>query len=271
MVNPWLRERRMQQCPRRVHERDFKRCILERRQAWGRDVPVQRKVFRIEESAHLRARESTAGEAGSPAFVSELKALRALIAPRAEISREDMERAQAQIAQAQAYKRELDLIYTAIKRTRQEMGAPDERVLQTGEIGRVSRELDAIVGDTEQATQTILKATEDIDQAANMLMALLKSDHEQGLAGDIQERAVQLYQACNFQDLTGQRVGKVVATLKFVEDHVARLLEIWSALEQFKPLVLSESADEAKRFLNGPKLQGDRGHSSQREIDSMFG
>ena len=204
-------------------------------------------------------------------FISELKALRELIEPRAEISREAMERQRAQIAEAQAYKRELDLIFAAIKRSRQEMSGEHSSPVRASEIGRVARELDAIVIDTEQATQAILKATEEIDQAATVLTAMLRGEHEKGLAHDIQERAVQIFQACNFQDLTGQRVSKVMAALKFVEEHLTRLLEIWSGLEQFKPVVLAEPRDEEKRFLNGPKLEGDRGHSSQGEIDTIFG
>ena len=203
--------------------------------------------------------------------MNEVKALRALIEPRGELSREDMERARAQIAEAQAYKRELDTIFTAIKRTRQEMGAAQVSNVRASEIARVSRELDAIVGDTEQATQSILKATEEIDQAAIMMSTMVRTEHEKGLASDIQERAVQIFQACNFQDLTGQRVNKVLDTLKFVEQHVGRLLEIWSAVEQFQPVVLAEAAEGDKRYLNGPKLDGDRGHSSQGEIDSIFG
>jgi chemotaxis protein CheZ len=236
-------------------------------------VPVQRKIFRIEESTRLRARDHVpaADPARQHELMNEVKALRALIEPRGEISREDMERARAQIAEAQAYKRELDTIFTAIKRTRQEMGAAQVANVRASEIARVSRELDAIVGDTEQATQSILKATEEIDQAAIMMSTMVRTEHEKGLASDIQERAVQIFQACNFQDLTGQRVNKVLSTLKFVEEHVGRLLEIWSALEQFQPVVLTEAGEDEKRFLNGPKLDGDRGHSSQGEIDSIFG
>ena len=123
---------------------------------------------------------------------------------------------------------------------------------------------------TEQATQQFLQAAEDIDQAANTLSAALKSEHEQGLAHDIQDRVVQIFEACNFQDLTGQRVGKVVETLAFLEEHVARLMEIWHRVERFKPVVFDEPADGDRKFLNGPKLAGDDGHSSQNDIDALF-
>ena len=107
--------------------------------------------------------------------------------------------------------------------------------------------LHAIVGGTERATQSILQAAEEIDQAANTLSASVKGGHDQGLAHDIQDRVVQIFEACNFQDLTGQRVAHVMATLKFVEEHVARLMAIWHGIEQFKPVVFGEEADGDRR------------------------
>jgi chemotaxis protein CheZ len=128
------------------------------------------------------------------------------------------------------------------------------------------------VDGAEQATQSILQAAEEIDQAAGTLSAALKGGHDQGLAHDIQDRVVQIFEACNFQDLTGQRVTKVVATLRFVEHHVARLIEIWQGIERFKPVVLDGEAGESDRdHLRGPKLPEDQGHSTQDDIDRLFG
>ena len=202
--------------------------------------------------------------------MTELQALRELIGPRAGVDRDALERARAQIAEAQAYKHELGLIYAAVERTRNEMTALGAEAHGSEQTARASRELAAIVGGTEQATQSILQAAEEIDQAANTLSASVKGSHDQGLAHDIQDRVVQIFEACNFQDLTGQRVAHVLATLKFVEEHVARLLAIWHGIEQFKPVVFGEEAGGDRRFLNGPKLPDDRGHSTQDDIDGMF-
>lgn len=139
------------------------------------------------------------------------------------------------------------------------------------QIGRAGRELEAIVAGTERATQTILQAAEDIDQTAHTLAAALKTGHEQGLAHDVRDRVVQIYEACNFHDLTGQRVGKVLATLTFIEEHVASLMQIWHGIEQFKPVVLEEHRDGEAKFLHGPRLAGEAGHSSQDDIDALFG
>jgi chemotaxis protein CheZ len=237
-------------------------------------MPVQRKVFRIEEATRRRAAENVAaGEAEGALqhreFI-ELQALRDMIELRSAVDRDALERARAQIAEAQAYKHELGLIYAAVERTRTDMAALDAGLHGSDQTARAHRELAAIVGGTERATQSILQAAEEIDHAANALSASTKSSHELGLAHDIQDRVVQIFEACNFQDLTGQRVAHVVTTLKFVEEHLARLMAIWHGVEQFKPVVLADDVDGDRRFLNGPKLPEDRGHSSQDDIDGMF-
>ena len=244
-------------------------------------MPVQRKVFRIEEYAPLRAPDGVAaGDAESALrhreFMTELQALRALMGPRGNADRavpdrDAVERARAQIAEVQAYKRELSLIYAAVERTRDEMSKLDADAERSEQTARASRELAAIVGGTERATQSILQAAEEIGQFANALSASVMRDHEQGLTHDIQDRVVQIFEACNFQDLTGQRVAQVLATLKSVEERVARLQAIWQGIEQFTPVVFGDDREGDRRFLTGPKLPNDRGHSTQDDIDGIFG
>ena len=246
-------------------------------------MPVQRKVFRIEEHARPRVRQgAAAGDAESALrhreFMTELQALRGLIAPRdpasgetiRQVDREALERARAQIAAAHTYKQELGLIYAAVERTRNEMAVLNADTERGERTAHASRELAAIVGGTERATQSILQAAEEIDQAAHSLSATIKGEHDQGLAQDIQDRVIRIFEACNFQDLTGQRVAHVLATLKSVEERVARLLAIWDGIEKFTPVVFNDAREGDSRFLNGPKLPNERGHATQDDIDVMF-
>ena len=125
---------------------------------------------------------------------------------------------------------------------------------------------------TERATQQILDAAESIDEAADTLSAALKQEQEQALTSDIRDQVVRIFEACNFQDLSGQRIAKVLATLTFVEDRVARMLEIWggrAALEDYATAANGDRNVESK-LVSGPKLDGDSGHASQQEIDAMF-
>jgi chemotaxis protein CheZ len=200
--------------------------------------------------------------------MSELRALRELIELRADQGM--LQRCRSQLADGQAYKRELDLIHQAIRRTKAYGGSADNEPLGTARPSQASRELQAIVVDTEQATQSILQAAEAIDQSALMLATALKGRHEQGLANDIQDRIVKIFEACNFQDLTSQRAAKVAATLNFIEERVACLRDIWRAIEA-SPIAFDDARDGERTLLNGPKLSDEPGHASQDEIDAIFG
>lgn len=108
-----------------------------------------------------------------------------------------------QIAEAAKLKRELDLIYDAINRTKQEIAMVHVTGFEGPEMRRVTNELDATVGGTEQATETILSSAEEIDQLAHMLVARLKDEQDHALAQDIQDRvagrdrrAVRLSERC---------------------------------------------------------------------------
>jgi chemotaxis protein CheZ len=128
---------------------------------------------------------------------------------------------------------------------------------------RIAYELTEVVSCTEQATQKILGAAEEIDQVTKNLSAALVGKYEHGLVQDIQDVVIRIFEACNFQDLAGQRVTKVLSILNFVEEHVARVLEE----------IARETAAvrrNGEQLLHGPRLENDTGHVSQAEIDAMF-
>jgi chemotaxis protein CheZ len=234
----------------------------------------QRKIFRIE-ATNGGMRSAPAPRDRTPGYdhiIAELKALQSLVQPREELNARMVDSYKAQIAEAQKLKAELDIIQEVITRTKHEIATLHVTGFEGPEMSRVTHELDAIVGGTEQATDTILAAAEFIDQTANTLGAGLKSEHDQALAQDIQDHVIRIFEACNFQDLTGQRITKVVATLQFIETHVARMIEIWGGMEAFKDIVPAAVAEREgdKKLINGPKLDDELGHASQDDIDALF-
>jgi len=241
-----------------------------------------RKVFRVEamNAKPARAARPVAPASGEPPqsqsqhheIMAELRALRSIIEPQEQVTQRVIDDYRKEMAEAQKLKAELDLIYDAINRTKTEIATLHVTGFEGPEMARVTHELDAIVDGTERATEQILSAAEFIDQTANTLSAALKAEGDQGLAQDIQERVIQIFEACNFQDLTGQRIGKVVATLKFIESHIVRMMDIWGGIESFKdvtPEAMAEREGDAK-LLNGPRLEQDHGHASQDDIDALF-
>jgi chemotaxis protein CheZ len=241
----------------------------------GTSMAVQRKIFRIEQSVyHLTRDRASALEPGvrpPQPLAPELEALRARIAQQSPVPREAMERARAQIAEAEAYKQELDLIHAAVSRTKSAMDALGGDAAFRPDAGRIARELAAIVADTERAAHAILLAAEDIDRSAAEMAAGVEPRRERELANDIRCHVGQVLEACGIHDLTGQRVARVQATLASIEAHIARLSDIWSGVEVFKPVQLERAAEGDRRLLNGPKLDGDGGHYTQDEVDGVFG
>ena len=162
-------------------------------------------------------------------------------------------------------KRELKAIRTALSDTLRDLSA----LLTEGKERRMARaagELGAAVEAMEKATDNILKSAEAIDECAKALGVAQKSDYERGLAQDIQEHATRLFEACNFQDLAGQRIGKVIATLGAVEQRMMDTIARGKGAPQAAAV-----AAPAHGLLNGPRLDGAGGHVDQADIDKMFG
>ena len=223
---------------------------------------MQRKVFRIEESFAGRRRPSPSSNDADHRhleLIGELKALRALA-----------ERSGEQSGDGEDLRRELEVIYDSIKSNQRELAAMQGDSDEGSRIARAHRELGAVIGAMELSTQQILKAAENIDESARALAATLKNDYDRGLVQDVQDQLARVYEACNFQDLGGQRIVNVMEMLKLVETHIGRVIDIWGGIDRrdrSKPAPMSDG----RKLANGPKLDGDSGHASQSEIDAMFG
>ena len=255
-------------------------------------MSVSRKRFRIEQAILGDVPMPAIAEGGEigpmhKEIMAELRAIRAQMAAGAhvraggeavDVAREVaqtqalLETYRAQIEQCEKLKVELDLIHDAINRTKREIAVLHGKSFGGQEMAKVNGELGAVVGGTEQATQQILEATEAIDQAATALSKNISADQQKLLSEDIQERVVSIFEACNFQDLTGQRISKVMTTMKFIEQHINAMMDIWGGVDAIKahatPIVDTREGDA--KLLNGPKLEGDAGHASQDDIDALF-
>jgi chemotaxis protein CheZ len=138
-------------------------------------------------------------------------------------------------------------------------------------MARVTDELGAIVLGTESATNSILESAEAVDELAGNLAARL-SGEEGDMARRIGERTIAIFEACNFQDITGQRISKVVNAMRFVEERVGQMIEIWGGHERFKDVPTAPSPDREgdRALLNGPGLEADGDTRSQDDIDAYF-
>jgi chemotaxis protein CheZ len=138
-------------------------------------------------------------------------------------------------------------------------------------MARAADELAAANDGMEKATQKILKSVEAIDDSAKALTASLRDNYNRGLAQDIQDQVVEIYEACNFQDIAGQRIGKAIAALTAIEQQVSGMLARCDGIDAVPARPALPPLAPAHSLLNGPRLDSDNGHASQRDIDKMFG
>lgn len=133
-------------------------------------------------------------------------------------------------------------------------------------IPRAGKELDAIVDATESATDTIMQAAED-------LMSFENDDFDE-YKNHVNTEVMKIFEACSFQDITGQRISKVVKTLNHVEDRVGKLISILGTPgdqdipKDAKPILEESNEVSDDDLLNGPALAGEG--IDQGEIDTLL-
>lgn len=160
--------------------------------------------------------------------------------------------------------RELREIASFITMMKQEIGALQAHDLKAQRIPAAGRELDLIVQATADATDTIMGCAEAIMAADASDPAAYKAF--------VDEKMITLFEACSFQDLTGQRVRKVVETLGQIEKRVTRFATVINAEDVggFADAAEQRRAERADALLlNGPQAAGQA--IEQAEIDAMMG
>ena len=111
---------------------------------------------------------------------------------------------------------EVEALGRTIARAKAEIAALRVDDITDNHIPFATDELDAIVEHTATATNAILTSCETLDEVAGSLTG--------EPAAKLQDATTQIYEACSFQDITGQRITKVVATLKTIEAKVAQIV-----------------------------------------------
>ena len=160
---------------------------------------------------------------------------------------------------------EIEALAEYIHRAKAELAQLRTDDLQSHYIASATDELDAIVGATENATNTILDSAEKLEE--------LSREMDPAHAAKLSEATTAIFEACNFQDITGQRITKVVRALKHIEERIEGLVSA------FGPEIAVSRADTApaaepggkpsdEDLLNGPQMP-DAAHD-QAAIDALF-
>ena len=165
-------------------------------------------------------------------------------------------------------------MFQYVERLREEIATISTQGEDPTHFSSMTVQLDAIVDATENATNTILQATETVEDIAKQLRDEADPEVRKALCDKLSEQTMQVMEACSFQDITGQRVSKVMGSLKFVAEHVGAMVDLWGR-DEIQDLVqhLSSKKAEAEKSsdevaLDGPALPGDA--ISQDDIDALF-
>lgn len=161
-------------------------------------------------------------------------------------------------AQDAGLKEEIERLAIFIKQAKQEIA--NIGTSETGENATTdaAQHLDAVIKTTEEASHAIMDAADAIMSAAG------------GIGGDkekaIMDATTKIYEACNFQDLTGQRVTKVIKMLTEIDARINHLLGYFGGAGGVAEAADQRSGDH--RLLNGPQLPTQA--PSQADIDALF-
>ncbi len=151
---------------------------------------------------------------------------------------------------------EVEELGRTIATAKAEIAALQFNDIAASHIPSATDELDAIVAHTAAATEAILETCETLDRVAGEVSG--------EMAQALQGATTRIYEACSFQDITGQRITKVVATLKTIDAKVALIVDTFNGRRSTEvavtqaPIVLE----------NGPQLLG---HAmDQSDIDKLL-
>lgn len=159
---------------------------------------------------------------------------------------------------------ELKELVDFISAAKAEIASIQPNALSKHDIPGAADELDAIVQHTEGAATQIMDCADEVTNIAGEV------DGE--LSEKLTAIAMRIYEASSFQDITGQRVTKVVRVLKHIEEKLGQLAEaVGDSSQPLEKVIHRDTKGEPtdpKELLNGPALEG--AGNNQDDIDALL-
>jgi chemotaxis protein CheZ len=159
--------------------------------------------------------------------------------------------------------RELAAVADYIGHMKQEIAALKPNELCRDRIPSANDELGNVVQATASATHTIMTNAEEILNSGN----LSDKDYREL----VETRVLAIFEACSFQDITGQRIGKVLEALGHLEKRLGRFAKAVNVRDSADAADPEETLRQARRevlLLNGP--QSEDVAIKQDDIDALF-
>jgi chemotaxis protein CheZ len=161
--------------------------------------------------------------------------------------------------------REIEVLAEFIQAAKTEIASLRPDAIREEHIPQATDELDAVVDATAEATGQILDTAEKLEELGGTLAP--------EVGAKITEMVTTIFEACNFQDVTGQRITKVVKTLKHIETTIDALLVAFGDSQKdgaiiAPPLPPEDTRSEEEKLLNGPQLP--TAANNQTDIDAIL-
>lgn len=133
-----------------------------------------------------------------------------------------------------------------IAQTRLDIAAIAPKDGEHSQLTSVADELGSVVTATEEATYKILAGAEGVQE---MVWRMRDSDAGEDDCARLEQFATDIFSACDFQDLTGQRIAKVVHVLGYIEERLNSMIEIWGDDSLIDQSERSEDLEIADSYL----------------------
>lgn len=167
-------------------------------------------------------------------------------------------------------KAEVEAIAARITLTKQEIAALKHPLAKDDKLHSASMELSAVVKATEEATTAIMQVAEHLDETVREVTSLVSDSYAISRLNEMSEQITKLFEACSFQDLTGQRITKVVKTIDYIEERIETMQVIWGKKDLEKLPIPDDGIvkKDGELELHGPQSAGQA--ISQDDIDKLF-
>lgn len=164
--------------------------------------------------------------------------------------------------------RQIVRLYDYMERIKDQLAAVKHPNAPIDQFNKVADQLDAIVAATEDATNSIMEATESSMSIAEEIKDAVPAEVVPKL-DEIVANSSRVFEACTFQDITGQRISKIVETMNLLEGTLNSLVVIIgkdsiAAL----PVKAKDKPKDGDAPMDGPALEGEG--VTQADIDALF-
>jgi chemotaxis protein CheZ len=167
-------------------------------------------------------------------------------------------------------KAEVEAIAARITLTKQEIANLKHPLAKEDKLQSASMELSAVVKATEEATSAIMSVAEHLEEIAREVTTQVTDAYVVSRLNEMTDQITKLFEACSFQDLTGQRITKVVKTIDYIEERIETMQVIWGRKDLSKLPVPDDGIikKDGDLELHGP--QAVEQAISQDDIDKLF-